>query len=137
MKHFTLEELSRTSTGVLNTPTPEAIKSLEILVANILDPLREAMGEPIRITSGYRSPRVNRIVGGAPTSQHTQGEAVDFVCEHLPEAFHYIRQHLPFDQLIWERGDAQRPAWVHVSLRREGRNRHIVLRFDGKAYKSI
>lgn len=131
MKYFTLDELTASDKAkrlnIDNTPTPEAKARLVALVAHILDPLREAMGVPIRVTSGYRSPQLNKAVGGVKASQHQRGEAVDFVCLDMAKAFEYIKKALPFDQLIWEYGDDRAPAWIHVSYRM-GANRRQVLR---------
>ncbi len=135
MRYFNLTELTRTSVNVNNTPEASAVDNLIALVDRVLDPLRERYGKPIRVTSGYRSKEVNKRVGGAPTSQHTKGEAVDFVCEDMKAAFEIIREHLPFDQLIWEKGDSRQPQWIHVSFRRNGHNRKEVLRYNGKSYK--
>lgn len=119
MKHFTIDELSRSATatrrGIDNTPTREAIGNLTALVDNVLDPLREAWGKPIRVNSGYRCPALNRAVGGSATSQHLTGQAADITAGGVSEnrrLFDLIRRlRLPFDQLIWENGG----AWVHVS----------------------
>ena len=130
-----MNELTRTSVRGNNTPEASAVDNLIALVDRVLDPLRERYGKPIRVTSGYRSKLVNERVGGAPTSQHTKGEAVDFVCEDMKTAFEIIRKHLPFDQLIWERGDDRQPQWIHVSFKKAGKNRGEVLRYNGKSYK--
>ena len=93
----------------------------------MLDPLREWYGNPIHVNSGYRCPPLNRLVGGAPTSQHTKGEAADITAgskEENRRLFEYIRRNLPFDQLI----DEKDFAWVHVSFRRDGNNRGQVLK---------
>lgn len=127
MKYFTLTELTRTSTGLDNTPSPEVIKRLEVLVEKVLDPLREEYGAPIYVNSGYRSTEVNRKVGGARTSQHLKGEAVDFRCADMAWCFLFIKTYLDFDQLIWEYGDTDQPKWVHVSYRADGKNRRQVL----------
>lgn len=127
MKYFTLRELVKTNTGLDNSPNAEVIQNLEAVVAHIMDPLRIALGEPIRITSGYRSPAVNTAVKGAKHSQHTKGEAIDFVCSDNARAFRYIRDHLPYDQLIWEKGNDKQPDWVHVSYKRGGNNRKQIL----------
>lgn len=144
MKHFTLKELTQSPTaqsrGIDNQPTPEAITNLTALVEQVLDPLREALGTPIRVTSGYRSQALNRAIGGSTTSQHMRGEAVDFVCADMARAYDYIRQHLPHDQVIWEFGGDHQPKWIHVSYRRDGRNRRQALRASktpaGKTYYS-
>lgn len=127
MKYFTLQELSRSQTaqrlGLDNTPTPEAVVGLTALVENVLDPLRQAYGKPIRITSGYRSYETNKAVGGSKTSQHKLGQAADFVCtspEELEWCYNYIKEHLPYDQLINEHNF----SWIHVSYRADGKNRH-------------
>ena len=81
MKHFTLKELTRSSTaerlGIRNKPAVCEVAALERLVRYVLDPLRERYGRPVVVTSGYRSPALNRAVGGAATSQHLRGEAAD------------------------------------------------------------
>ena len=135
MRYFNLTELTRTSVNMNNTPEASVVDNLIALVDRVLDPLRERYGKPIRVTSGYRSKEVNKRVGGAPTSQHTKGEAVDFVCEDMKAAFEIIREYLPFDQLIWEKGDSRQPQWIHVSFKRGGKNRGEVLRYNGKGYK--
>jgi hypothetical protein len=91
------------------------------LVDNVLDPLRKLYGKPIIVTSGYRSPEVNRSVNGATSSQHALGEAVDISVgskEENKKLFSLIKDNLPFDQLINEHDY----SWVHVSYR-EGRLR--------------
>ena len=121
-KSFTLAELCVTSARLDNTPGPKQIESLRTLATDILQPLRDAVGVPVNVTSAYRSPAVNKAVGGAKTSQHVLGEAADIVvagmsprevCETI------IALNLPFDQLI------QEPSWTHVS--RGARNRRQVL----------
>lgn len=140
MKYFTIEELSASTEarkmGIDNTPTAEAVANLTDLVDAVLDPLREKYGRPIHVSSGYRCPRLNKAVGGAVTSQHTTGEAADIYvsrARELAELFALIYYTLPFDQLIWERGTDESPAWIHVSYR-EGDNRRECLRYDGKKY---
>lgn len=126
MKHFSLQEFTRSSTaeadGIQNTPAVCEVARIEDLVKEVLDPLREWYGRPIYVTSGYRSPKLNRAVGGAATSQHLRGEAADITTHSRREnkkLYEYIRRHLPFDQLIWEHGDRTGPDWVHVSYKRE------------------
>lgn len=142
MKYFTIEELSASTEarkmGIDNTPTPEARANLTDLVDAVLDPLRERYGYPIHVSSGYRCPRLNKAVGGSPTSQHVKGEAADiYVTNKRDKAmlFSMIYYLLPFDQLIWEKGDDEAPSWIHVSYR-EWENRRECLRYDGKRYYS-
>lgn len=122
MKHFKLKEFLKSSTAtrlkIDNTPSKEAICNLEALVENILDPLREAYGKPIIITSGYRCPKLNTAVKGAKTSQHALGQAADIKSalnsiEENKKLFNLIISlKLPFDQLINEHNF----SWVHVSF---------------------
>jgi hypothetical protein len=131
MKHFTMNEMTRSATakryGIDNTPSPEAQASLKALVEKILDPLREAWGQPIIVSSGYRCGRLNKIVKGSATSQHMLGEAADIhTVSDKPEdnrrLFQLIqRLNLPYDQLIDEYGY----NWIHVSY--GPRNRHRIL----------
>lgn len=130
MKWFSMEELCATShEGELsagNVPGVVERENLEALVKEVLDPLRTAMGCPVRVNSGYRCAELNRIVKGASNSQHLRGEAADITVgswKGNKRMFEYIRYKLPFDQLIDERNY----SWIHVSYRRDGRNRGEVL----------
>ena len=127
MKYFTINELTKTSTGISNIPNAEHVANLIYLVENLLDKAREQLGMPITVTSGYRSEKVNKAVGGVATSQHTKGEAVDLVCRDNARLFNILKT-MNFDQLIWEKGNNIQPAWVHVSLKRIGINRKQVIR---------
>jgi uncharacterized protein YcbK (DUF882 family) len=126
MKYFTLKELTTTNTGLDNKPNDEQIDNLINLAEKLLDKSREILGEPIRVTSGFRSLTVNKKVGGAYNSQHTKGEAVDLVCNNNAKLFQILSK-MNFDQLIWEKGTDQQPAWIHVSLKRNGINRKQIL----------
>jgi len=99
--------------------------NVQQLVNSVLQPLRDGLNRPIKITSCYRSPQLNELIGGAKNSQHMVGEAADIVCDDLLEAFDFIRTNLLFDQLIWEVKGNKR--WIHVSYRRLGKNRNQVL----------
>ncbi len=129
MKYFTIEELTKSATAtrlkIDNTPTAEVVKNLTALVDNTLDPLREIYGKPIRVTSGYRCPRLNKAVGGVANSQHLTGQAAD-LCQGSREEnrrlFVYLEQYCVFDQLLWENGG----QWLHVSYRADGKNRQQV-----------
>lgn len=125
-KNFLLTEMCRTSSVKDNSPTDEAIPNLSKLVVNVLQPLRDAMGFTIIVSSGYRSPAVNKEKGGSDTSDHVKGKAADLKSQDNAAMFNYIKDHLEFDQLIWEEGNTKQPAWVHVSYR-EGKNRKQVL----------
>ena len=134
MKYFTLRELTKSETaikqGINNNPDKKIQQNLEQLVEFILDPLREAYGKPIVVTSGYRCDKLNTILGGAKTSQHRLGEAVDIrSIEDTPEEnkkiFDLIKDlNLPFDQLINEYGY----DWIHVSYSKLNRRQILNIR---------
>ena len=134
MKYFIIEELTDSAVArqlhIDNTPDKMCIQNLQALVEHVLDPAREALGKPIRVNSGYRCPRLNKCVGGVDNSQHIKGEAADIDTGHPAEnkRLFEILLKLPFDQLIWERGNDKAPAWIHVSYKRNGNNRGEVLR---------
>lgn len=104
MIYFTIEELTKSNTAIAkkldNTPDEQAIKNLNTLVDNVLDPLRKLYGKPIVVTSGYRSPAVNRSVNGVTSSQHALGEAADISGgnkEENKKLFNLIKNNLPYD----------------------------------------
>lgn len=120
-KNFTLEELTRSATaqrqGIDNTPTDTARAQLSRLAQEVLQPLRDMVGVPLTITSGYRSPRLNKAVGGAATSQHLAGEAADIKCKDNRMLFAaamelMLKGTIKVGQLIDERNY----AWLHISL---------------------
>ena len=121
--HFTIEELYASETakrlGTDNKPSVQKMINLVYLAAYVLEPLRVAMSEPVRIRSGYRCEKLNKAVGGVYNSQHLKGQAAD-ICIDGDMAkgrrwFNYIRDHLNFDQLIWEH-DRSGTYWIHVSF---------------------
>jgi len=134
--NFTLNELTVTNTALPNVPATGQLENLKQLVEHVLQPLRNIYGQPVHVTSGFRSPQVNSRVGGAPSSQHTRGEAADLVCFNNAELFRIVRNYLPFDQLIWENGDDLEPDWVHVSYKASG-NRGQVLRYRNGKYENM
>lgn len=121
--HFTIEEMYASDTakrlGIDNKPTTQKMINIVYLCAFVLEPLRVAMGKPIRISSGYRCERLNKAVGGVYNSQHLKGQAADIDIQgdmaFGRKIFEYIRDHLPFDQLIWEHNPKTGSYWVHVS----------------------
>lgn len=132
MKYFTTAEFVRSETadkkGIDNRLPKDLLPNVQALVNNVLDPLREAYGKPIIISSGYRCDALNKAVGGVPTSEHRLGMAADIVGTPNTKAenkrlFNLIQSlDLPFNQLI----DEKNFSWVHVSYR-EGDNRKQVL----------
>jgi len=121
--HFTIEELYASATakakGINNKPNVQQTINLVYLAAYVLEPLRVAMKEPIKIGSGFRCEALNKAVGGVSNSQHMKGQAVDLCIDGDMKKgkkwFEYIKNHLPFDQLIWEKNPKTGSYWVHVS----------------------
>lgn len=142
-KNFDYKEFEKTDVPgmqVRNTITSTEVRdSIKALVDEVLQPLRDAWGEPLAINSGYRCPEVNKAVGGVPTSQHTKGEAAD-VCPFGRNGhgdIETVRQlaqkavelDLPFDQMILY------PSFVHFSRKLKGEQRRQILynkRYAGK-----
>lgn len=130
MKFFTIKELTKSTTaqrmGIKNVPSKEQEQNIIALIENILDPLREAYGRPIIVTSGYRCPDLNRAIGGARNSQHMMGQAADIrtiedtVTENKKLFDLAQKLKLPFDQLINEHNF----DWVHISY--SDRNRREI-----------
>lgn len=124
--HFTLEELCRSETaarlGIDNFPPLEVVDRLRRVCEFILEPLRAHVGFPVIVNSGYRSPELNKAVGGSKNSQHMLGEAVDIEVPQVPNKrlAQMVRGlGLPYDQLILEHAEDSDPqaGWVHVSHR--------------------
>ena len=137
-KHISDKEgvYSRTALrrGIDNTPTKDHKKNMVKLAEEVFEPLRAYVGGPIKINSFYRSPELNKAIGGSSKSQHCNGQAIDiddtFGRMTNAEMFRFVKDHLDFDQMIWEFGDDKNPNWVHVSyVGKENRNRCL------KAYK--
>lgn len=135
-KHFELAEFTRSSTakraGISNMPTDAHLENIKLLCEKILEPIRVHFARPIILSSGYRSPALNRAVGGSSSSQHCSGEAADIDMDGTnvtnAQIFNYIKDNLEFDQLIWEFGTDSNPDWVHVSYESNGRQRKQILR---------
>lgn len=145
-EHLTLAEAIRSESakrnGISNMPSPEHIANLKQLAENIFEPIRANFRCPILISSGYRSKELNAKIGGSKTSQHCFGQAIDIDMDGTPNGvtnkmvFDFIKDKLPFDQLIWEFGTDENPDWVHCSY--SDRHRKQVLRAirkDGTQYK--
>ena len=138
-KHISYKEgvYSRTATrlGIKNNPNAEQMENMITVAEEIFEPLRAYVGGPIKINSFFRSPELNKAIGGSTKSQHCHGQAIDIDdtfgrCTNA-EMFEFIKEHLNFDQMIWEFGDDKNPDWVHVSYVSENKNRNRCL----KAYK--
>jgi len=138
-KHISYKEgvYSRTATrrGIKNNPNAEQMENMIAIAEEVFEPLRMWVGGPIKINSFFRSPELNKAIGGSTKSQHCHGQAIDlddtFGRATNAEMFEFIKEHLDFDQIIWEFGDDTNPDWVHVSYVSPEQNRNRCL----KAYK--
>jgi hypothetical protein len=136
-KNLFLSEVIKSNTAIRldidNTPNAEHLENLKAIANNIFQPLRDYFDEPIGVSSGYRSPDLNKAIGGSKTSQHSKGEALDLDADIFggianSEIFEYIKDNLDFDQLISEYpNEAGEPKWVHVSYKK-GNNRKQILK---------
>ena len=121
--------------GIDNTPNEEQLENMKLIADNVFEPLRQYVGGPIKINSFFRSPELNTAIGGSSKSQHCKGQAMDiddtFGKMTNAEMYHWIKDNLEFDQMIWEFGDDDNPNWVHISYVSQEDNRNRCL----KAYK--
>ena len=132
-KNLSLAEVTKSITaqrlGIDNTPKDEwIIENLKAIAKHVFQPLRNAFGCPIYVSSGYRGPELNRAIGGSKRSQHMEGRALDLDADVFgrctnSQIFNWLRDNVEFDQLIWEFGDEDNPDWVHVSYIYDGNNR--------------
>ena len=134
-ENLSLAEVTKSATAIrmniANTPSATHLIALKEVSKNIFQPCREHFGKPLAVTSGYRSEALNEAINGSKTSQHSKAEALDLDADVFggfsnAELFNYIKNHLDFDQLIWEFGNNNNPAWVHCSYKTRG-NRNEVL----------
>jgi hypothetical protein len=149
-KNLTLAEVTKSTTakrlGIDNTPDEWTTENLRQVALNIFQPLREAFGCPIYVSSGYRSGELNTAIGGSSRSQHVEGRALDLDADVYggctnSQVFNWIKENVDFDQLIWEFGDDDNPDWVHVSYVYDGINRKRCLKAcrddNGKTYYEV
>lgn len=141
-KYLTLEECCKSATalrlGIDNKPNQQQIIALQTLATNVYDKCCEKFLVKIPVVSGFRSKALNdSISGSSQSSQHMRGEAFDLDLDGTlngvtnAQLFNYIKQHLVFDQLIWEFGTDTNPAWIHVSFDVSSKNRKNIF----KSYK--
>jgi len=129
--HFSLSELTASQTairrGIDNTPPPDVVETLKRTALG-LEGVRSVLGSPVIISSGYRSPALNRAIGGAGRSQHTLGEAADFICpgygSPLEVCRAIVKAGIGFDQLIHE------GTWVHISFTQKPRGQVLTAHFN-------
>ena len=138
-KHISGKEgtYSRTAErlDINNVPDDDQLRAMELVAEKVFEPLREWVGGPIKINSFFRSVKLNKAIGGSHKSQHCHGQAIDiddtFGRATNAEMYNWIKEHLEFDQMIWEFGDDDNPNWVHISYVSKNENRNRCL----KAYK--
>jgi hypothetical protein len=145
-QHISWVEATKSATAIRydinNIPDDECVQKMKVVAARVFEPLRRHFNCPIAIASFYRSKKVNRIIGGSPTSQHCKGEALDLDADVYGEItnkqiFDFILNNLEFDQLIWEFSNPDgSPAWVHVSYV-DGANRGMVLKAEKHSGKTV
>tara|TARA_R100000935_G_scaffold50554_1_gene76516 strand:+ start:102 stop:557 length:456 start_codon:yes stop_codon:yes gene_type:complete len=133
--NFVLSEITRSNTakrlGLDNGPNKDHLRNIQRIVSNLIQPMRDALG-PIRISSGYRNPNVNRAIGGSTKSQHCKGEALDLQFWNdgkisNKEIYKWVLDSkIEFDQMINEFDF----AWIHISLKKEGNRKQVL-----EAYK--
>ena len=133
-----------TRRGIDNVPNDEQLANMELIAEKVFEPLREWVDGPIKVNSFFRSVKLNKAIGGSSKSQHCKGQAIDIDDTYgkvaNSEMYHYIKENLDFDQLIWEFGDDDNPNWIHVSYVSEEDNRRRCLRAkrkDGKTTYSV
>tara|TARA_Y100001938_G_scaffold103067_1_gene140730 strand:+ start:133 stop:603 length:471 start_codon:yes stop_codon:yes gene_type:complete len=122
-KHISYHEGTYSRTGerrdLDNTPNKDQLKCMEEVANNLFEPLREWVNGPIKINSFFRGEPVNTAIGGSRKSQHMKGQAIDiddtFGYKTNAEMYHYIKDNLDFDQMIWEFGNDENPNWLHIS----------------------
>ena len=121
--------------GIKNKPNEEQVENMKLLAKEVFEPLREWVDAPIRVNSMFRSLELNTALKGSKTSSHMKGEAMDITSmggKSNLEMFHYIKDNLEFDQLIWEFG--KEPKWLHVSFSKNNRQQVLVTKKRGVYY---
>ena len=129
-----IESYTAKRRGIENIPSEYQLTNMVAIAENVFEPLRKWAGGPIKINSFFRSPELNKAIGGSSKSQHCEGRAIDIddVYGHKSNAemFNYIKNNLDFDQLIWEFGTDDNPDWVHVSYVSADGNRRRCLKAE-------
>ena len=127
--------------GLENEPDEKQLENMRLLAEKIFEPLREYVGKPIKINSFFRSPELNRAIGGSSMSQHCKGQAIDIDDTYGNMKnygmYNFIKENLDFDQMIWEFGDDENPDWVHVSYVSEEENRNRCLKAVRENSKTV
>ena len=126
--------------GIDNTPDKETLERMKFVAETVFEPLRQHFGIPIALTSFYRSKKLNKQLKGSSTSEHVYGSAMDIDADVLgmitnKDIFDYIKDHLDYNQLIWEFGTKKEPAWVHVSSKKEGNKKEVLQAYKDTDWK--
>ena len=114
--------------GISNKPNEEQVENMKLLTEEVFEPLREWADAPIKVNSMFRSLELNTALKGSKTSSHMNGEAMDITSmggKSNLEMFHYIKDNLEFDQLIWEFG--KEPKWLHVSFSKNNNRKQVLV----------
>jgi zinc D-Ala-D-Ala carboxypeptidase len=136
-KNFYLSEFLVSQTAsrhkINNTPSQSAINNLTLLCEKVLQPIRDNFNQPVIISSGYRSPRLNDMVGGSKTSQHMTGQAADFYIAGMKnwDLAQWIHSNLNYDQLILEYYTGGFSGWVHVGYSVRHKNQELTINKRG------
>jgi len=135
-EHVSYIEATKSNTavrkGIENIPSGEQMENIKLLCDHVFEPLRSHVGGPIAINSVFRSPQLNKAIGGASSSQHcaNNGAAMDiddtYGSMSNADMFEFVKNHLDFDQMIWEYGNEKNPDWVHVSYKKSGNRKQIL-----------
>lgn len=114
--------------GIKNKPNEEQVENMKLLAEKVFEPLREWVDAPIKVNSMFRSLELNTALKGSKTSSHMKGEAMDITSmggKSNLEMFHWIKDNLCFDQLIWEFG--KEPKWLHVSYNKDNNRQQVLV----------
>ena len=143
--NLSLSETTKSNTairrGINNTPTDAHIENLKYLAKKVFQPIRDHFGSSIFVSSGYRSKDLNEAIGGSQRSFHSHGCALDLDMDGRSnkitnaDIFNYIKENLPYSELIWEFGTDENPNWVHVAIakgREDEKNTKIAYKVEGK-----
>ncbi len=142
-KHISYKEgvysITAIRKGIDNEPNGEQLSNMKLVAEKIFEPVRTHFNTPIKVNSFFRSPDLNKAIGGSTKSQHCKGQAIDIDDTYgkvkNSDIYWWIKENLDFDQIIWEFGNNDNPNWVHVSYVSPEKNRNRCLkayREDGK-----
>ena len=142
--HITYAEAIHSNTAkrkrIDNTPNPTQVEAMKLAAVEVFEPLREWVGGPIKVNSFFRSVALNEEIGGVASSQHCKGQAIDlddvYGRKSNAEMYHWVKENLNFDQLIWEFGTDMNPNWIHVSFVSKKENRNRCLKAYKESYKT-